>query len=273
LPLEGVSSSSINEPPPRTRNKTSKSTTRSLSPKEPYLWHGSKIVASMRRSSMTYFEDWPTPIHTLILGTQHKNQGIGQSYAHEQNTFWWIAGDCLQFRRSKGISDKTNIEFALCRHLRYDNVLTYEEQLLRLISKGFALCDVLASDKTPNDIRGVCQSHPSIRRIVLATGKAGCSAFISKTRTGGRKIPQKVKLFLFLDLISNLRRHFPIMSIDETSISLHHKKENSESLNVYSHFQRPRQLQRTGVKPWITQKNETTGKNIASSVHYKICKT
>jgi hypothetical protein len=141
LRLEVVSSSSINEPPPRTSNKPSKSTTlaRSLSPKEPFLWHGSKIVASMRRSSMTYFEDWPTPIHTLILGTQHKNQGIGQSYAHEQNTFWWIAGDCLQFRRSKGISDKTNIEFALCRHLRYDNVLTYEEQLLRLISKGFAL--------------------------------------------------------------------------------------------------------------------------------------
>mmetsp|Transcript_2719 Transcript_2719/g.4116 ORF Transcript_2719/g.4116 Transcript_2719/m.4116 type:complete len:147 (+) Transcript_2719:322-762(+) len=141
----------------------------------------------MRRSSMTSFEDWPTPIHTLILGTQHKNQGIGQSYAHEQNTFWWIAGDCLQFRRSKGISDKTNIEFAVCRHLRYNNVLTYEEQLLRLISKGFALCDVLASDKTPNDIRGVCQSHPSIRRIILETGGAGCSAFYKHNKDWWRE--------------------------------------------------------------------------------------
>jgi len=183
LQMDVESSSPIKEPPPRTRNKTSKLTlSRSLSPQEPYLWHGSKLVASMRRSSMTSFEDWPTPIHTLILGTRHQNQDLSHFFSHEQNSFWWIAGDCLQFRRSEGINEHTKIEYALCRHLRYENVLTYEEQVLRFCSHGFALWNILASDNIPNDIQAFCQQHPSIRRIVLANGYAGCSSFYTHNK-------------------------------------------------------------------------------------------
>jgi hypothetical protein len=57
--------------------------------------------------------------------------------------------------------------------------------LLQYIS--ISLWDVLASDKTPNDIRGVCQSHPSFRRIILETGGAGCSAFYKHNKDWWRE--------------------------------------------------------------------------------------
>jgi len=150
------------------------------------LWCGSRALIS----NCTNSDQWP-PIHTLILGTHPSITSLSktQYFGHDQNAFWWIVGDCLQFRRGEGISAATKRPFALCQHLRYENVLPYDEQVLRLCSHGFALWDVVAScsragsldsnirKEIPNDIKGFCQSHPSIRRIVFANGFTGCAMF------------------------------------------------------------------------------------------------
>jgi len=41
-------------------------------------------------------------IHTLILGTHPSIKSLEeqQYFAHPLNAFWWIAGDCLGFRRA-----------------------------------------------------------------------------------------------------------------------------------------------------------------------------
>lgn len=150
------------------------------------LWYGSGTLMSKCTDG-----DQCPPIHTLILGTHPSITSLSktQYFGHDQNAFWWIVGDCLQFRRSEGLSTATKRPFALCQYLRYNNVLPYDEQVLRLCSHGFALWDVVAScsragsldsnirKEIPNDIKGFCQSHPSIRRIVFANGFTGCAMF------------------------------------------------------------------------------------------------
>jgi G:T/U-mismatch repair DNA glycosylase len=105
------------------------------------------------------------------------------------SAFWWIAGDCLGFRRDKAVSETTGKPFALASALRYEKIISYEEQTELLCSNGFALWDIVQSckrpgsldsnikDDIPNDIVGFCQHHPSIRRIVFANGKSGCDFF------------------------------------------------------------------------------------------------
>jgi hypothetical protein len=70
-----------------------------------------------------------------------------------------------------------------------DRVIPYEQQIEVMASKGFAMWDVvkecerkgsLDSDiknEVPNNISGFCESHPSIKRIVLANGSTGCALF------------------------------------------------------------------------------------------------
>jgi hypoxanthine-DNA glycosylase len=111
------------------------------------------------------------------------------------SAFWWIAGDCLGFRRASGISSSTGKPFKLSSALRHDNIVPYESQLEIMCSHGFAMWDVIMSCKregsldqdiqedVANDIEGFCRAHPSIRRIVLANGGTGCQFFKKHFKT------------------------------------------------------------------------------------------
>jgi hypoxanthine-DNA glycosylase len=107
------------------------------------------------------------------------------------SAFWWIAGDCLGFRRQSGISSSTGKPYKFASSLRYgvELIKTYEEQKEIFCTNGFAMWDVIQSCKRegsldqdikedlPNDIRSFCKDHPFIRRIVLANGGTGAQFF------------------------------------------------------------------------------------------------
>jgi G:T/U-mismatch repair DNA glycosylase len=129
--------------------------------------------------------------HTLLLGTHPSIASLSESqyYGHIMNAFWWIAGDCLGFRRGSGVSASTGVPYAFAHHLRHTNILPYEQQLERLVRSGFCLWDVIGScvrpgsldqdiqHEHPNDIYAFCQEHPTIRRIVLCNGGTGSRLF------------------------------------------------------------------------------------------------
>lgn len=135
----------------------------------------------------------PVLPHTLILGTHPSVTSLQQEqyYGHAVNAFWWIAGDCLGFRRASGVSPTSEKPYALAQHLRYDQsyILEYKSQLERFVSRGFALWDVIGScqrkgsldqdiqQEIPNDLQAFCAQYPSIRRIVLANGGTTATLF------------------------------------------------------------------------------------------------
>jgi len=153
------------------------------------VWHG-----SLAESSGGSAEDMTpvTPVHTLVLGTHPSIASLSYSeyFGHSQNAFWWMAGDCLGFRRQLGVNAQGK-SYKLTQYLRYDesHVLSYEEQLQLFTSKGFALWDIIKSceregsldqdikKEEPNEIRKFCQAHKSVRRIVIANGGTGCTMF------------------------------------------------------------------------------------------------
>jgi hypoxanthine-DNA glycosylase len=108
---------------------------------------------------------------------------------YDTSAFWWIAGDCLGFRRGPGRT-KRGTPYQFCSYLRYgeDRVIPYDEQVRTLCQSGFALWDICQScerpgsldkdivNETPNPIREFCDAHPTICRIVIANG--GTSAHI-----------------------------------------------------------------------------------------------
>jgi G:T/U-mismatch repair DNA glycosylase len=126
------------------------------------------------------------PIHTLILGTHPSITSLHQNelYAHTQNAFWYIVGDVLHFRRNAALStsttnnNKQNKPYATYyNYLRYSNIIPYKEQLELLVSKGFALWDIIATcervkgssldvdirNEEPNCIREFCEGrYPSL---------------------------------------------------------------------------------------------------------------
>jgi TDG/mug DNA glycosylase family protein len=129
--------------------------------------------------------------HTLILGTHPSITSLKRNeyFAHSQNAFWWIAGDCLGFRRSEGIAS-TGKPFAICKHIKHQEpILSYNDQLKLFTSKGFVLWDVVKEcerkgslDKDikmeqPNDLRGLCSQYSTIKRIVFANGFEQCRLF------------------------------------------------------------------------------------------------
>jgi G:T/U-mismatch repair DNA glycosylase len=132
-------------------------------------------------------------IHTLILGTHPSITSLEENryFGHPMNAFWWIAGDCLGFRRNDGLSVVTGQPFKFTSELRYgqDRVIPYQDQIRIFASKGFALWDVVKECQregsldsaikgdVPNDIRGFCEQHPSIHRIILANGGTSCTIF------------------------------------------------------------------------------------------------
>jgi hypothetical protein len=113
------------------------------------------------------------------------------------SAFWWIAGDCLGFRRDTGISPSTGSPYKFTSALRYSDdsrILTYEEQTRCLVSNGFCLWDIVQSckrpgsldqdisEEVPNELREFCNADnnngSSIRRIVLANGGTSAKMFI-----------------------------------------------------------------------------------------------
>lgn len=137
-------------------------------------------------------QDKNVTIHTLILGTHPSVTSLLENkyFGHPMNAFWWIAGDCLGFRRNDGITMQGE-PYKFTSQLRYSTeyVIPYSEQIRLFASKGFALWDVVKECQrkgsldsaikgdAPNDIRGFCEQHPSINRIVLANGGTACSKF------------------------------------------------------------------------------------------------
>ena len=75
--------------------------------------------------------------------------------------------------------------------LRYgeDDIIPYEEQLDMLLSKGFALWDLIGScerkgsldadikSEVPNNIKKFCDENPSVKRIVFSNGKMQSDMF------------------------------------------------------------------------------------------------
>ena len=143
--------------------------------------------------------DITVPIHTLVLGTHPSIESLSkqQCFGHTMNAFWWIAGDCLKFRRDDCVSKSTNKPYKFAEHLRYDDkhIITYEEQIDVFTSKGFALWDIVQSceregsldskikKEIPNNIRAFCDVHGTIRRIVIANGQGGCRFFLKHFRS------------------------------------------------------------------------------------------
>lgn len=149
------------------------------------VWHGSMVKKSGDDSEVA-------DVHTLVLGTHPSIASLSKSemFGHTQNAFWWMAGDCLGFRRQLGVNAEGK-PYKLTQYLRYDesHVLSYEDQLHLFTSKGFALWDIIKScerkgsldqdikNETPNEIWNFCKSHETVKRIVLANGGTGCTMF------------------------------------------------------------------------------------------------
>lgn len=169
------------------------------SPNHHHHHHHHSVLSSIRSANTV--EDAvlvPRP-HTLILGTHPSVKSLAedQYYAHPLNAFWWIAGDCLGFRRGSGVSPSTGRLYQFTSSLRKNtetdqpyNILSYKEQLETLVISGFALWDIVAScqrpgsldqdirDEIPNDIFAFCREHPSVQRIVFANGGTGTQMFV-----------------------------------------------------------------------------------------------
>jgi len=143
-------------------------------------------------SSFEALYDKATPIHTLILGTHPAKISLRERryFSNSCNAFWWIAGDCLGFRRDLGWKTDGGSR-KLCADLRHGEscVIPYEQQVNILCQHGFALWDIVATcrrkgsldsaikcDK-PNDIRAFVKQHPTIKTIVFANGKSSLDVF------------------------------------------------------------------------------------------------
>ena len=135
----------------------------------------------------------PPPPHTLILGTHPSKTSLQRHeyFGHDLNAFWWIAGDCLGFRRKEGKTAKGDAYYQLVEHLRYspEEILSYPEQIRVFLSHGFCLWDIVQScerassldqdieKEQPNRVQEFVQDNPSIQRIVLANGSTSAKFF------------------------------------------------------------------------------------------------
>jgi len=148
-------------------------------------------------------KDKDIPVHTLILGNHPSKISCHehQCYASINNAFWWIAGDCLGFRRDEGYMKGSRKRLKLTKDLWYDDthVIGYDEQLEVLCANGFGLWNLVQSQRqegarelastgkipkgaTPNKIREFCLAHPSVCQIVLSNGLSGVQEFVKLFR-------------------------------------------------------------------------------------------
>lgn len=130
--------------------------------------------------------------HTLILGTQPGDLSLQQQqyYNYHTNALWHICGDALGWRRGwvdgNGRGPPTSITRSLL-HTRC--VDSYEEAVLLLTARGYALWDVLRESEREGsldgsirkehaaDIRGLLQQYPTINTICLASGGTTAAFF------------------------------------------------------------------------------------------------
>ena len=140
-------------------------------------------------------------VHTLILGTHPSIASLSknQFYGHPQNSFWYLVGDALHFRRCDAVSPSTYKPYIyFYEHLRYgvEHVIEYEAQLERLVGHGFALWDIVRecerkdsldrdiNEESPNPIKEFCEGSISdrggwgVKRIVIANGSTGAKFFV-----------------------------------------------------------------------------------------------
>ncbi|KAL3797635.1 hypothetical protein HJC23_013467 [Cyclotella cryptica] len=158
--------------------------------------HGINVHASNELNA----PDYP-PVHTLILGTHPSIASLSknQFFGHPQNAFWYLVGDALQFRRCDAVSPSTNKPYVyFYDHLRYgmDKIIDYDKQLEALVSKGFALWDIVQecerkgsldadiNREVANPIKEFCNgtmfhgAGRGVKRIVIANGTTGASFFV-----------------------------------------------------------------------------------------------
>lgn len=145
-----------------------------------------------------YGNDPTVKVHTLVVGTHPSIQSLSkrQYYGHPLNAFWWIAGDCLGFRRDTGLSAATDEPYKLSAHLRHPpaDIVPYAAQMTRFCRSGFALWDLIESceregsldqdieHEQVNDLQAFCERHPDVRRIVLSNGQTQCKLFLKHFR-------------------------------------------------------------------------------------------
>jgi G:T/U-mismatch repair DNA glycosylase len=84
--------------------------------------------------------------------------------------------------------------FKFVEDVRHENIIPYAQQTELFSSKGFALWDVVGEcerkgsldqdikKEVPNDIRGFCQEHPHLKKIVFANGGTGSTMFLKHFR-------------------------------------------------------------------------------------------
>jgi len=138
------------------------------------------------------------PVHTLILGTHPSIPSLNanEMFGNQQNSFWYIAGDALGFRRHEAISSTTGKPFkSFYKHLRYstDKIIPYSQQVECMTSKGFALWDIIAEcerkgsldtdikSEEANKIRELVEDNEhmnGLKRIVIANGTTGSKQFV-----------------------------------------------------------------------------------------------
>ena len=171
--------------------------------------NGSRELLEDSRYHVSSFDPVVDPVvapHTLIVGTMPSitSHGLSVYYGHASNVFWWIAGEALGFRRGgphweREWPDQFQTKPAkdiLSELLQVSApILSYQEQLDKLTGAGFALWDVVRDcgiknsddttikDCTPNDIRGLVEQHPTITKIVLASGKTSAKLFAKLNKT------------------------------------------------------------------------------------------
>jgi len=163
--------------PPSKKSKKETERTQSFDPQ----WHG------------VFDSDTDVKVHTIMLGTHPSITSLAkvQYFGHPMNAFWWIAGDCLGFRRASGISPSSGKAYKLSSFLYHgqDKVISYDDQLRTFTSKGFALWDLVGSceregsldvdikQEQPNRIREFCKEHPTVKRIIFVNGGKQCTLF------------------------------------------------------------------------------------------------
>lgn len=172
--------------------QTKKRKRRPSSNKKPTSSNSMLAFSNDTSFSFPPLHDKSIPIHTLILGTHpaKKSLNVQRYFVNPCNVFFWIAGDCLGFRRDNGETARGGA-MKLCTELRHgiSRVITYDEQVNILCKHGFALWDIVASCRRkgsldsaitsdrPNDIRRFVEKHPTIQTIVFANGKSGLDVF------------------------------------------------------------------------------------------------
>jgi G:T/U-mismatch repair DNA glycosylase len=161
-----------------------------------------------RTGSFAALLDAQTMPHTLILGTQPSNVSLanGWYFGKDENAFWHIIGCGLGFRRGFHVGANQNargdVVPSIAKFLPPKDqcvvVSEYAEAVRRLLAAGFVLWDILESSERKDKKSGKSSSldsnirkgvaapiqqlvatHPSIRRIVFATGSGSAQIFRS----------------------------------------------------------------------------------------------